>query len=138
MSARVRRASRAAAGRPAESVVAIGAAKGDPQVVRVMVRAPGHSRARCACTLPRERAEALGIRVGIGWSARLSAKVEAISAEHAAREAALHAVATARRPLSPAALARRLRERGHAPRPVTAAIRQLRSDGWISDRIAAP
>lgn len=134
----MRRARRAApAHRLAESVVAIDPVRGDPQRVRVMVRAPGRSRARCACAILREQVAALRIRVGIRWSASISARVTSIGAAHAAREAALHAVAAARRPLSPTALAHRLRESGHAPGTVNAVIRQLRSDGWISDRIRA-
>ena len=132
-----RNANAAAAEGSAESVVAIGPVKGDPQCVRVMVRAQGRSRARCVCTIRREQATALRIRVGIRWSASISALVNDIDAAHAAREAAMRAIATARRPISATALAHRLRERGHVPSAVSSVIRQLRSDGWISDRITA-
>lgn len=136
MSATGRRAPRAsAANPPVDSVVAIVPVKGDPQRVRIMVLAPDRARARCACTLHREQVAALRIKVGIRWSASVSAKVDAIGAVHAARDDALRAIAISRRPPSATAVAKRLRERGHALRAVTAAIRQLRSDGWISDRI---
>lgn len=139
MTASGRRAPRAAAtDRPVDSVVAIEPVTGDPQRVRIMVLAPDGARARCACTLHREQVAALRIKVGIRWSASISARVDAIGAAHAAREDALRAIATARRPLMASALAHRLRERGHAPRAVTAVIGQLRSDGWISDRITPP
>ena len=103
-----------------------------------MVLAPGRARARCACTLHREQVTALRIKVGIRWSASIGARVDAIVAAHAARDDALRAIGTARRPLMANALAGRLRERGHAPSAVSAVIRQLRSDGWISDRIMPP
>ncbi len=136
MSATGRRSPRTSAAHPpVDSVVAIDPVKGDPQRVRIMVLAPDRARARCACTLHREQVAALRIRVGIRWSASVSAKVDAIGEAHAAREDALRAIATSRRPLLATAVANRLRARGHAPRAVTAAIRQLRSDGWISDRI---
>jgi hypothetical protein len=131
----MRTAARRATAHPAETVVALATLNADPQRVRVMVRASGRSRARCACAMPREQAEALRIRVGSRWSASVAARVEASHAAALAREAALRMLAAAPRALSVTTLARRLHARGLPPGAVATAIRQLRSDGWISDRI---
>ncbi|MBU3729559.1 MAG: hypothetical protein FGM37_09995 [Phycisphaerales bacterium] len=139
MKAPVRRTSRVApGGRHVERVVALNPVAGDPQRVRVMVRSSGGSRARCACAIVRDQAPALRIRVGAPWSDRVAARVARLNALAAVRDDALHEIATSRRALPAGTLARKLGERGHAPRAVSAAIRQLRSDGWIGDSIRTP
>lgn len=126
---------RAAALRASETVVAIDPIKADPRRVRVMVRGSGRTRARCACSVARDQAKALRLRVGMRWSVSVADRVESFLAAAAAREAALRMLAAAPRALSAATLAHRMSERGLPHRAVAAAIRQLRSDGWISDRI---
>ena len=81
----------------------------------------------------REQAQLLRIRVGGRWSDTLAARIAKLSEVAAAREHALQAIAASRRAASPGSIAARLATRGHPPHAVRAALRQLRSDGWISE-----
>jgi hypothetical protein len=123
---------------PAElTIVGLTPVARDPQMVRIMVRAEGQSRARCAHVLMRDQAIQMRLRAGSRWSASAQARVARMAAVNSARDDALKAIARARRDLTPGDLAARLARAGHAPGIIDAAIAQMRTDGWISDRIRA-
>ena len=126
------------AGRLRGTIVALDTLKSDPQRVRVMVRVADQSRARCMCVILRGQVQALRLKVGGAWSPQVAARIATRAEAESVREAALRMVASARRTPSAAAVAARLRELGHSAQATAAAIRQLRSDGWISDSIRAP
>lgn len=132
------RASPASAAPRAPLVIALEPVVRDPQRVRVKVRAQGSSRARVACIVLRDRAQALRVRVGLRWTGAIEARLRQLEEADDARDDALRAIARARQGLSASALEDRLRARGHSARAARAAVRQLRGDGWISDRIREP
>jgi hypothetical protein len=121
---------------PAElTVVALEAVARDPQRIRIMLKAASHARARCAHVIMREQATQMRLRVGSRWSASTQARVERMAAVNSARDDALKALARARKGLTAEAVAARLARVGHSPAIIDAAIAQMRTDGWISDRI---
>lgn len=101
----------------------------DPNTVDV--RAGGTTLA----TLPRHRAEELGIAEGTAWTPALAARVDRACAEALAREAALAFLA--KRPWSAAGLRERLERAGHAGRAAADAVAALVADGWLDDRAFA-
>lgn len=125
------------AGPPRGTIVAIEPLKSDPQRVRVMVRIADRSRSRCMSVILRDQLKSLRLRVGGTWSQRVADRVEALAEVDSARDSALRMIAAARRTPPSAALAARLQRLGHSARAARAAVRQLRSDGWISDSIDA-
>ena len=82
---------------------ALRALAADPNTVEV------RSSGRTLATLPRSRAEELGLREGAAWTPALARKVDLAAAETLAREAALAFLA--RRAWSAAGLAARLERR---------------------------
>lgn len=119
------------------TIVALAPVARDPQRVRIMVKAAGHARARCAHVLMRDQAEQMRLREGSRWSASAQARVARMVALNSARDDALKAIARARRDLSTADLTARLARAGHPESIIGAVIVQMRTDGWISDRIRA-
>ena len=110
-------------------VDALRAASDDPNLVEVRVAG------RTEATLPRHRAEELGITEGTAWTPALAARVGRAAAEALARESALAFLA--KRPWSAAALEARLAKAGHAPTAAAAAVASMVADGWLDDRAFA-
>lgn len=108
---------------------ALRATAADPNLVDVRVGG------RTEATLPRQRAEELGITEGTAWTPSLAARVDRAAADSLAREAALGFLA--KRPWSAAALEARLVKGGHAKKAAAAAVQSMVSDGWLDDRAFA-
>jgi hypothetical protein len=119
------------------TVVALAPVARDPQRVRIMVKAEGQSRARCAHILTREHAIQMRIRAGSRWSTSTQARVARMAAVNSARDDALRVIARARHGLTAGIVAARLARAGHPAPIIDAALAQMRTDGWISDRIQA-
>jgi SOS response regulatory protein OraA/RecX len=102
---------------------------GDPNTVDI--RAGG----RTLATLPRTRAEELGVREGAAWTPALARRVDRSAAESLAREAALAHLA--KRSWSAAGLAARLVRGGHDEDAAAAAVAAMVADGWLDDRAYA-
>lgn len=102
---------------------------GDPNTVDI--RAGG----RTLASLPRTRAEELGVREGAAWTPALARRVDRSAAESLAREAALAHLA--KRSWSAAGLAARLVRGGHDEDAAAAAVAALVADGWLDDRAYA-
>jgi hypothetical protein len=117
------------------TIVALAPVARDPQRVRIMVKAGGHARARCAHVLMRDQADRMRLRAGSRWTASAQARVARLAALNSARDDALKAIARARRDLSMTDVAARLARAGHPQSVIGAVIVQMRTDGWISDRI---
>jgi len=122
----------------APTVVALEPVARDPQRVRIMVKAADRSRARCVHILRRDQANAMRIRAGSRWSAATDARASRIVAMDSVRDDALKAIARSRHGLASKVLAARLLRAGHPSSLVDDVIAQLRTDGWISDRIPSP
>jgi SOS response regulatory protein OraA/RecX len=101
----------------------------DPNLVEVRVAG------RTEATLPRQRAEDLGIAEGTPWTPALAARVDRVAAEALARESALAFLA--KRPWSAAALRERLVKGGHTKPAAAAAVAAMVADGWLDDRAFA-
>lgn len=110
-------------------VDALRATAADPNLVEVRVAG------RTEATLPRQRAEDLGIAEGTPWTPALAARVDRVAAEALARESALAFLA--KRPWSAAALRERLVKAGHAEQAASAAVSAMVADGWLDDRAFA-
>lgn len=108
---------------------ALRALAADPNIVEV------RSSGRTLATLPRARAEELGLREGTAWTPALARKVDLAAAESLAREAALAFLA--KRGWSAAGLAARLVRAGHAEPVAASAVAALVADGWLDDRAFA-
>lgn len=108
---------------------ALRALAADPNIVEVQ------SSGRTLATLPRARAEELGLREGTAWTPALARKVDLAAAESLAREAALAFLA--KRGWSAAGLAARLVRAGHAEPVAASAVAALVADGWLDDRAFA-
>jgi hypothetical protein len=119
------------------TIVALAPVARDPQRVRIMVRSGSQSRSRCVHVVSRERVKAMRIRVGSRWTAAAATRLAHEAAVDAAREALLSAIGRSRRTLGAGTLAARLDRAGHPQSAIDAAIAQMRTDGWISDRIRA-
>lgn len=114
---------------PRRRIDALRAVAHDPNVVEVRVAG------RTEATLPRQRAEELGIAEGAPWTPALAARVDRAAAEALARESALAFLA--KRSWSAAALEARLVKSGHAPGAAAAAVASMVADGWLDDRAFA-
>ena len=115
--------------RTSPPIDALRALASDPNVVEVRVRG------RTVATLPRARAETLGVAEGSAWTPALAARVCSAAAEALAREAALAFLA--RRAWSAALLRARLERAGHDAEAAAAAVGALVTDGWLDDRAYA-
>lgn len=114
---------------PTPRIDALRALAVDPNLVEV------RSSGRTLATLPRARAEELGLREGAAWTPALARKVDLAAAESLAREAALAFLA--KRGWSAAGLAARLVRAGHAESVAASAVAALVADGWLDDRAFA-
>lgn len=117
------------------TVVSLDPDPADPQRLRIMVRAPGRVRARCAGHAGRALATQLRLRVNGRWTRSVESRIRAQAEVDAARTAALGLLARARVRLAEPALTLRLAALGHPEGAIASALRELRKDGWLSARI---
>ena len=108
---------------------AVRATPRDPNLVEVRVAA------RTLATLPRSRADELGLREGAAWTPALAARVGHAGAVELAREAALRFLA--KRAWSASGLAERVVRAGHDLEAARDAVGALLADGWLDDRAYA-
>lgn len=103
--------------------------KGDPQVVRIMVRRGTSGRAHEAARMGTAQWRSLKASPGDRWTSALATRAQRIRDEAGARAAALRAVA--RRPVTPLELRAQLERKGHAPAVASRIVRELASEGWL-------
>lgn len=113
----------------ARTIDALRALDGDPMTVEVRVGGT------TVATLPRPRAESLGLAEGVRWTPAIAARVDRACAEALAREAGLAFLA--RKSWSAKGLEARLAQAGHDARAARAAVAAMVADGWLDDRAFA-
>lgn len=113
----------------ARTIDALRAIDGDPMTVEVRVGGT------TVATLPRPRAESLGLAEGVRWTPAIAARVDRACAEALAREAGLAFLA--RKSWSAKGLEARLAQAGHDARAARAAVAAMVADGWLDDRAFA-
>ena len=116
-------------GTKARTIDAVRALDGDPMTVEVRVGGT------TVASMPRPRAEALGLAEGVKWTPALAARVDRACAESLAREAGLAFLA--RRSWSAKGLEARLVRAGHDARAAREAVAAMVGDGWLDDRAFA-